>query len=292
MDQTTQLISSTILGAFLSSNMQFLIAVLIAIFGLIVGSFINVWTIRLGNDVSRYDRSRCLSCGYGLRSLDLIPVLSFFALGGRCRSCKTRISMQYPAVELLTATLFVLIFFRNGIPTSLFDTEFWTLTVMMVLITVPMIAMTVYDIRHKIVPFPMLAPFIIFSSIFAAISYFFGGSEGAFVVIAGILLFVPFLALWWLSRGAWIGFGDILLIFGIGVLLGFWGGISAILLAFWSATAFLIVVMLPLLYIWNVRLFNIKKDSIMKSEIPLVPFLMLGTFVTLVFEWNIFYFFL
>src|SRR5690348_3301805 len=81
-----------------------------AILGLIVGSFLNAWLYRLhaGESVVR-GRSHCPHCHHELSALDLVPVLSFVWLRGRCRYCHAPISWQYPAVEALTALSFVLI---------------------------------------------------------------------------------------------------------------------------------------------------------------------------------------
>lgn len=84
-----------------------MIAVFVFLFGLIIGSFLNVCISRLpaGKSVVR-PRSRCPKCGKEIRAYDNIPVLSYFFLAGKCRNCKTRISPVYPAVELLTGVLF------------------------------------------------------------------------------------------------------------------------------------------------------------------------------------------
>lgn len=97
-----------------------MIAIFVFLFGLIIGSFLNVCISRLpaGKSVVR-PRSRCPKCGKEIRAYDNIPVLSYLFLGGKCRSCKVRISPVYPAVELLTALLFLACYaaFGNSILT-------------------------------------------------------------------------------------------------------------------------------------------------------------------------------
>src|SRR4051812_42460706 len=90
------------------------------IFGLIIGSFLNVLILRHG-ERSLGGRSACMSCGRTLKWFDLIPVFSWLALLGRCRTCKKKISVQYPIVEATTAILFAAVgsaFFQNGVELS------------------------------------------------------------------------------------------------------------------------------------------------------------------------------
>ena len=92
-------------------DMLNIIIIFITVLGLIVGSFLNMLTIRLANDESlRPQRSYCPRCRHILAVKDLIPVLSFAWLGGRCRYCRAPISWQYPIVELATAFFFVVVF--------------------------------------------------------------------------------------------------------------------------------------------------------------------------------------
>src|SRR5882762_8380122 len=83
------------------------------IFGAIIGSFLNVVIHRLPREESIvFPNSKCPSCGVAIKSYDNVPILSYLLLGGRCRSCKKRISPRYPAVELLTALLFLAVTWR------------------------------------------------------------------------------------------------------------------------------------------------------------------------------------
>lgn len=86
---------------------------LAALLGLVLGSFCNNWACRLcrGESVSR-GRSRCPACGHTLAARDLVPLLSWLSLGGRCRYCKAPISGRYPAAELISALAWALLLFR------------------------------------------------------------------------------------------------------------------------------------------------------------------------------------
>ena len=120
--------------------------------GLIIGSFLNVVIARYNTQKNFGGRSACMSCENKLCWYELIPLFSFFALRGRCRSCKTKISTQYPLVELGTGLLFALLFlkFQNvfffstidfAISYALYATMFSLLVVI-----------AVYDLKHKIIP--------------------------------------------------------------------------------------------------------------------------------------------
>lgn len=95
--------------------------VLIILLGLIIGSFLNVCIYRISRDESIFfPQSHCTSCGYSLQPKDLIPVFSYIFLGGKCRSCKEKISIRYPLVETLNACLYLLIYLKYGFTLDFF----------------------------------------------------------------------------------------------------------------------------------------------------------------------------
>src|SRR3989344_2153428 len=115
---------------------------LFGLFGLIVGSFLNVIVVRHGV-MSLRGRSECMSCRAQIPWYDNIPVLSWMALRGRCRRCTSRISIQYPLVELCTGILFSLV----GAAPAAMTVKIATLPLIALLI-----AIAVYDMRHTIIP--------------------------------------------------------------------------------------------------------------------------------------------
>ena len=121
-----------------------LIYIISGVFGAIIGSFLNVVVHRVPREESIvFPNSRCPSCGATIAFYDNIPVLSYVVLGGRCRGCSIRISPRYPAVELLTAVLFVVVTWHDGISVALpFDLIFMTAIVALVFI----------DAEHMILP--------------------------------------------------------------------------------------------------------------------------------------------
>jgi leader peptidase (prepilin peptidase) / N-methyltransferase len=247
-------------------------AVIYGLFGLIIGSFTNVVIFRSGV-VSIFGRSGCMSCGAKIRWFDLIPVLSWIALRGKCRSCRSRISIQYPIVEFLMGTGFALV----GASPLL------TLEKMLgLLIFAILIAITVYDIRHTIIPdmwvwiFNALALVSVFVSPLQATSYWLPA------VLSGPIVAFPLFALWLVSRGKWIGLGDSKLALGIGWLIGPLAGIQALFLAFITGAIFGLVLIFFSSATWSTivkrfipRAFWHKagRRITMKSEVPFGPFL-------------------
>ena len=257
-----------------------LIAGIYALFGLIIGSFLNVVILRHGAR-SVGGRSGCLSCGAPLLWYDLIPVFSWLLLGGRCRSCGSRISKQYPLVEATTAILFAFIGIAGlSIP----------LTLISLVIAALLVLIAAYDIRHTIIPDEWVYAFA-FLAFVASSPYVISSalSSGAQNTVTGILLLLlagpvtalPLFALWAISRGRWMGFGDVKLAVGIGWLLGLSSGLSAIFLAFIIGA----VISVGLLLFQRMRIhlsrhlsritrLGIRAQGLtMKSEVPFGPFL-------------------
>ena len=124
--------------------MEIFQAVVIFVIGLLLGSFFNVCIYRIPREESVvFPPSHCTSCGTQLKSLDLIPLFSWIFLRGRCRTCKTRISFQYPLVELVTGLLYLLLFLKFG-----FTGNFITY----IILTSILIITTGIDIEHQIIP--------------------------------------------------------------------------------------------------------------------------------------------
>ena len=219
--------------------------VVFGLLGLIVGSFLNVVILRLG-EKSLGGRSACPSCGTQLRFFDLIPVLSFLALRGRCRYCSARISIQYPLVEVATAVFFVLI---ASAGLSIHS------TLLVLIIMALLICIFAYDVRYKLIPDVWVWPFCILAVAYAIFNFQFSIFNLAF---SGPLAALPIFFLWALSYpftgslGQWMGFGDVKLALGIGWLLamptpiGLPLGLISIFLAFVIGAAVSVTILLPL----------------------------------------------
>ena len=256
--------------------MDVVLYIIIFVLGLIVGSFLNVVINRYGRE-SLMGRSHCSSCNHTLSFFELIPLLSFIFLRGKCRNCKTPISVQYFIVEILSGFLFVLIYSKFGLSFPFF---FYCLIWSLLLV------IAVYDYKHTIIPDALVFSFIFLS--FVKIFYDYGFWESFTLspstFFAGPIFFLPFFLLWWYSKGEWIGLGDGKLVIGIGFLLGLERGISALLFAFWIGA----LISVFLLFISRYLKLKFKGKSLtMKSEIPFGPFLILGTGLVYFFNFNI-----
>src|ERR1700733_4815280 len=121
-----------------------LIGVFAALFGLVIGSFLNVCIVRIPEQKSIVmPASACPKCGAAIKPWDNIPVLSWLLLGGKCRSCKTKISWMYPVVELLTATLFWGCYYAFGLTTEALKWAIFSALVIVLVFT---------DMRERILP--------------------------------------------------------------------------------------------------------------------------------------------
>ncbi len=249
--------------------------IFVFVLGAIIGSFLNVVILRYNSGRTIGGRSGCLSCGTTLSAIDMIPILSWILLKGRCRNCCSKISMQYPLVEFLTGALFTLLFWMSlpllEYPNLMALYFFWNAVIFSILIVI-----FVYDLRHKIIPDGLSYTFAILAFIQAVTTnpiYSEYSTIYLFNLLSGLIMFTPFFILWLISSGRWIGLGDGKLALGIGWYLGFVNGLSAIILAFWVGAVFAIGLMLI------ERLNKDHKNITMKTEIPFAPFLIIGVLI-------------
>ncbi len=252
--------------------MDSLSLVLTFIFGTVIGSFLNVVSLRYNTGRGIGGRSKCMSCNRELTWVELIPILSFLFQRGTCRKCKSKISWQYPLIEFLSGALFVLLFFT--FPPTTFAAAITT--VIQILAACILVVVVVYDTRHKIIPDSLVYTF----GVIALLNLFVGGASSYSLwhmptleaLLAGPILALPFALIWLISRGKWMGLGDAKLVLGIGWFLGINAGINAIVLAFWIGAVTSII--------W---LFYTYKGFKPKTEIPFGPYLILGMYLVMIF---------
>ena len=207
-----------------------------------------------------------MTCSTTLHWYELIPVFSFLGLRGKCRSCKSAISFQYPFVELVTAIVFVILYTKiilvGGITLLTLGSFIGGAIAGSLLIVI-----AAYDFRHKIIPDKIVYPFItlgFISIIWKAIMI--PGFLPIPYIIAGPVLAAPFFFIWYFSKGRAMGFGDVKLALGMGWFLGMSAGIAAFFLSFWVGA----VVGLILMGVSQAKL---------KSQIPFAPFLIFAFFI-------------
>jgi len=246
-----------------------LIILIVFIFGCFIGSFLNCVVYRMENKKSfAKGRSFCPKCKHTLAWSDLIPVISFLFLRGKCRYCKKKISWQYPVVEIITGLLFLLIFNQFSI------LEFSKLLYLLV-VSCLLEVIFIYDLKHYIIPDRVIFPAIIIVFLFRILDFIRNfkleirnydlllNLTMAIVVSAGF-----FFLLWLISRGRWMGFGDVKLALFMGLFLSWPNILVALFFAFILGSVIGLI------------LIALQKKK-MKSQMPFGPFLIAGTFVGL-----------
>ena len=232
--------------------------IFIFVLGLIVGSFLNCVILRTYKGESFIvGRSYCPKCKHDLKPWDLIPVLSYLILRGKCRYCGNKISSQYPLVELSTAIIFSFVYLQVGLTSEMI----YLLAIMAIFIVI-----FVYDLKYYIIPDKFVFSGIILSAIWVFLT---GDILITFASAIGASLF--FFLIWFFSKGLAMGFGDVKLAFLIGLLLGWPNVIVGLFLGFFFGAI-----------IGTISLLINQKN--LKSEIPFAPFLLSGTFVALFWE--------
>ncbi len=248
-------------------------------FGVIIGSFLNVVIYRFHTGKSLAGSSHCLSCQTRLRFYELFPLLSYLGLRGRCRSCSAHIPSRYFWVELVTGLLFVAV--------VLTETPLWW--VFGFFLVSLLVVVAVYDIYHLVIPQTFVWLLYVCAGLVLALEYWLLPDwwRIGMQVVAGCLAYGFFAALWKVSSGRWIGYGDAKLALPLGILAGLTGTFSMIVLSFWVGT----VISLGILFVGRLarkrgktHLRFLTAPLTMKSEVPFAPFLIIG--FLLVYLWQ------
>ena len=237
-----------------------------------IGSFLNVCILRLPKGESIVTPgSHCPQCGKPIRFYDNIPLLSYILLGGKCRFCKTTISLQYPLIEGITALSSLLLFMKFG-PSSSYLLYFSFVAALIVI--------TVIDLFHQIIPDVISIPGIgvgLLSSFILPQITFLNSLLG--VLLGGGSLLIVATLYQWLFKREGMGGGDVKLLAMIGAFLGWKAVILTILLSslIGSITGIAIMIM---------------QGRDFKYAIPFGPFLSLGAVISLIYgEWIIGWYF-
>lgn len=264
------------------SNILLMIIVVLALLGLCLGSFVNalVWRVHEQAALKKkkvpkeltisQGRSMCPNCKHQLGFWDLLPVVSWLSLKGKCRYCHKPISWQYPLVELVTALLFIFSYLywpHDWSSLGIFQFAVW------LIMLVGFMALTVYDTRWQILPNKIVYP-LGFIALGQLIVLTIAKQDLAVVVTAAIgvlCLGGLFYALFQLSDGKWIGGGDVRSGVVIGILVG--GPFNAVLVLFFASLLGTAVSLPSLLH----------KKSMMKSRVAFGPFLLAATVIVYLF---------
>lgn len=252
------------------------------IFGVIIGSFLNVYIYRLHTGKSLSGRSHCLSCGTPLRAYELVPLFSYLFLRGKCRTCRSIIPSRYFLVEILTGLLFVFVVLTTS---DLFMLLlFWFLMAVLVVIFV-------YDLYHMIIPDEMVLTLMAIAFLNEFYWLLMGSSvtEFAFNILAALIGSLFLFLLWYMSEGRWIGFGDVKLALPLGLLVGYAGVFSMLVLSFWIG-AIIGILLLAWQFIQKrgkPHLRFLTRELTIKSAVPFAPFLISGFLMVFFLELDV-----
>lgn len=242
--------------------------IFVILLGLAFGSFINalVWRLHKKRDFVK-ERSVCEHCSHTLAWYDLIPLISWIWLRGRCRYCSKTISLQNPISEILMATAFGLSWAYW--PVNLVSVSDWTLFGLWLAMVAVLVGLMLYDINWMILPDKLIITLGILVA--TSLIIILVNSDSQIDVLKDSLFGIVFgggifYGLFQISKGKWIGGGDVKLGFVMGAYVGALGAVIALLIGFYSAA------------IYIVPLMAVKKLN-RKSKVPFGPFLILGFFV-------------
>ncbi len=248
-------------------------------FGVIIGSFLNVYIYRFHTGKSLAGSSHCLSCRTPLKFYDLFPLVSYIGLGGRCRSCHAYIPSRYFWVELTTGLLFVSVV--NMIPLM----QLWPIALVLM---ATLVVVSVYDLAHFIIPDAFVWFLSVLVLLYTGVLVYFTGDYKSLIwsALASLIAFSFFAGLWWYSGGRWIGFGDAKLAIPLAFMVGLWGVFSMLTLAFWLGTIISLTILAWQRYGKRGQLrYKIKGPHLtIKSEVPFAPFLILGFLLVFLFR--------
>jgi leader peptidase (prepilin peptidase)/N-methyltransferase len=266
---------------------EFIAYLFIGVIGACIGSFLNVVIYRVPNEKSLLPSSKCLNCEAGIKPWHNVPVLGWLMLSGKCANCKEPIAWRYPAVELLTALLFVLVYWQVGLTVYLPVALAFTAT---------MTALIFIDAEHMILPnvitypmfvialivrivYPIAFGYVFSDTTYAPISSLHGWPEWAVSLAGGLFGALIGGGSLWLVGAIWkalrgvdaMGLGDVKLLFGIGALLGWRLTVLTIFLGAFTGA------------IIGIAVISRQKDKNLQTQIPFGIFLGIGSIVAMLF---------
>lgn len=242
-----------------------------ALFGLVIGSFLNVVIYRTPRGESLMGRSHCPGCNYQIAPYDNIPVFSWLALKGRCRRCKQTISPQYPLVEAATAVSFGLIVWQFGASPVSF---------LLIFFAASSIALFMIDLQTLRLPDAIVIPTtVVLAGGFALLSIYDKDLDRFFVAALGAgLLTLFYFVIWIATLGRGLGFGDVKLAPSLGLTMGYFG-LGAVLSG--TAVAWLLGAIIG---VFAIVVGKAKRGK----PIPFGPFLIIGCWVGVFFGADMF----
>jgi len=239
-------------------------AIIVFIFGLIFGSFLNVVILRFDDWLSILKgRSQCPKCKTNLGWYDLVPLVSYITLRGKCRYCTKPISWQYPVVEFATAALLT-----SGYATILANPvlplwQAWVEVALFALILGVILVIFFHDLYEMMIPEVLSYILVIAALAFSLIYY----NDALGTLYAALTGFLPIALLVFAGGGKWMGEGDIKLSAGLALLVGWPSAVAYLAFSFIGGGLFGVAAIAA-------------GRAKLKSAIPFAPFLILAAFVT------------
>ncbi len=219
-------------------------------------------------------RSKCLSCGEALRASDLIPVVSYLWLKGKCRHCKSVYGVSALVVELLFGLAFVALyhlFIKDQV--SLLVSIGWLMYYTLLFGTLGVMAL--YDRAHSYIPISFLSAYLFLTGVMFVLRIV--EEPHILTLLSPLFVALPFLLVWLITKGKGLGFGDVILFFGVGMFFDVLQGLAVLMVSVWLGA----IVGIYLKYLSKQRKTN-------TSMMPFVPFIVFGFLIVLFTDITIF----
>lgn len=242
------------------------------LFGLAIGSFLNVVIWRVPNGKSLLPDSRCPNCDHKITALENIPVLSWLFLKGKCSDCKNNISMRYPIIELMTGVLFMLTTWMF-LPETISD---WPIFIALLYLMSISVALTMIDLDVKRLPNKIVYPsYVVIISLFSMSALLNNDFVNLMWAFIGLFMMLTVYFIMFVVKPGGMGFGDVKLAGLLGFVL-MWFSWQSFVIGFFSAYFF------AGFYILVATLF-MKKKMTRKTQVPFGPWMFLGTWTGIYF---------
>ncbi len=246
-----------------------MIYIILFLFGLIIGSFLNVCIYRIPRDESiAFPPSKCPNCQTPIKFYDNIPVISYIILGGKCRKCREKISIIYPVIELITAILILLVFIKWG---------FTFQSIISFFLTISLIVIFFIDLEHKIIPVNPLLILVPITLLLLDTMLFSKTGIKVFLldyILGGVIGFLLIFLIRIISKPIFkreaMGMGDAYLFLYLGLFLG------------WRSLLYILFISSIIGALISIILLVITKSK--EREIPFGPFISIASLIYLFFE--------
>jgi prepilin signal peptidase PulO-like enzyme (type II secretory pathway) len=244
-------------------------------YGATIGSFVGVVVTRLNVAPIASSRSKCLSCGEALRVSDLIPIVSYLWHKGKCAYCRVPYGVSSLGIEIGFGILFVLLYHFILTGLSFAPAVAWLVYYTVLFISLGVIGL--YDLRHSYVPVLYLSLFSFLTLCMLVVRYLYDPSIPT--LLGPLVVSLPFLVIWGMTRGRALGFGDVVLFMAVGAFFGIEQGLAVLLISIWLGAIVGVII-----YLMR------KRKNTHSTAIPFVPFIVIAFYIVLFTDISVFSF--